>query len=115
MVLGRKDQGESSIDTLARWRSFDGVEKAAATHKRREAWQVNASLRSLDSNFAFLDLMSVLCPEPDRCYVVDQDQNPVLFDRRHFTEAGARFIAKKWLALPEVAALFHRGASGGPD
>jgi len=111
VVVGRKDQGESSIDTLARWRSFDGVEKAAATRKRSEAWQVNASLRSLDSDFVFLDLMSVLCPEPDRCYVVDQDRNPLLFDRRHFTEAGARFIATRLLALPQAAALFRLGAT----
>lgn len=105
-VLGRKDQGASSIDSLARNRSFDGAEKVAA-RRREEAWTVNERLQSMSSDFVYLDLMSTLCPSHDYCHVVDGERNPIFFDRRHFTEAGARFVANRWLALPAVSNLFR--------
>jgi hypothetical protein len=96
----------SSVDSLAWNRAFEGAEKVSA-RRREEAWAVNETLQGMSSDFVYLDLMSTLCPAPDHCHVVDGDRNPLLFDRRHFTEAGARFVADRWLALPAVSSLFH--------
>lgn len=101
-VLGRKDQGHDSATTLAHVRAFAGADLVSAAHRSVEAWSVNERMADLpSSSFRYLDLMSSICFDPHRCHVVDEEQRPIFFDRRHFTSHGAAFIGRDFFARPE--------------
>jgi peptidoglycan/LPS O-acetylase OafA/YrhL len=101
VVVGRKSQWFSGPELLRRFRFGGQLERHAAARRNDIAWAANAQIAALEAPFRYVDLMSRMCPAPDRCRVLTDSGNVILFDGSHFTPDGARYIG---------SLLLHSGA-----
>ena len=94
VIIGRKSQGRGGPDVLLEYGLRPGLQAYSAGKKNSIAWAANASLRAMQSNFVFLDLMKIICPTQHHCEVLTHDGQVIFFDGSHLSPAGARYFGQ---------------------
>jgi hypothetical protein len=89
-VAGRKDQPKSSVEYLQEGFKTADAERAAAGNYRPDVRNINRQLASL-AGAELLDVYRVLCAS--NCKLFTETGYPLLFDVRHLTPIGARYVA----------------------
>ncbi|WP_192244298.1 acyltransferase family protein [Mesorhizobium silamurunense] len=92
-VLGRKNLLKSSIDFVNMNGKLDGLGSLAARFKASDTLFINNMLAQQFGN-RYLDIFSSVCPDQDKCVVLDEKQHPIFYDAAHLTQSGARYFAK---------------------
>jgi hypothetical protein len=94
VIVGRKSQGRGGPDLIMEHGLGPGLEAYSATMKNRYAAPANASLRAMHGDFAFLDLMKLICPTDRYCKVLTRNNEVIFFDASHLSPAGALYFAE---------------------
>ncbi|OWK18933.1 hypothetical protein AJ88_46540 [Mesorhizobium amorphae CCBAU 01583] len=72
---------------------LDGLGSLAARFKASDTLFINNMLAQQFGN-RYLDIFSSVCPDQDKCVVLDEKQHPIFYDAAHLTQSGARYFAK---------------------
>ncbi|EPQ0973698.1 acyltransferase family protein [Citrobacter farmeri] len=91
-VIGRKNLTKSSVDIVNTINRIVGLESYASKFKDDDTYVINKKL-SLIKDIEFIDMMSYVCPEDNRCHVITEQNKPIFYDPAHFTKYGAEYFS----------------------
>lgn len=92
LIGGRKDQPDTSIAYMKNGMATEIAAIAAAASPDEDVAAANRALQAI-AGPDFLDMYGLLCRD-GVCTMLTDTGYPILFDYRHFTPAGALFIAR---------------------
>ncbi|WP_052261115.1 acyltransferase family protein [Pseudomonas sp. C5pp] len=92
-IFGRKDISKGSIEIATKFGRIHGIENYAARFKTNDAAMLNLRLKEIDGS-NFVDLLSITCPEKNKCIVISAEGKPIFFDQEHLTRFGVSEFSK---------------------
>jgi len=106
-VLGNKIQGMAGQDVILKNGRINGIEKFSAKFRNKQAWDINNKISSLNDNFIFIDLMSIVCSSINKCHVLTPNNKIIFFQPAHLTPAGAKFLGQKLFENIKIWSLYR--------
>ena len=97
-VFGRKDLLKSSVEIVNSLGRTTGTESYASRFRNKSAYSINSELSKIPG-IRFVDMMKLVCPKEDRCFVLTNNNKPIYYDTTHTTKEGAVFFGKHLLEL----------------